>query len=82
MSNTIWLIIMILVTAAFAILMLLDRPRPERRRDDRDAKKAAELSRNPAAGTHNQQAAELQVGEDEEFRRRERFEPDAKANNN
>jgi hypothetical protein len=40
------------------------------------------LSRNPAAGTHNQQAAELQVGEDEEFHRRERFEPDAKANNN
>jgi flagellar biosynthesis/type III secretory pathway M-ring protein FliF/YscJ len=82
MSNTIWLIIIILVTAAFAVLMLLDRPSRERRRDDRDAKKAAELTRNPAAETHNQQAAELQVGEDEEFRRRERFELDAKGNNN
>jgi hypothetical protein len=82
MSNNIWLIIMILVTAAFAILMLLDRPSPERRRDDRDPKKAAELSRHPAAGTHNQQAAELQVGKDEEFRRPRRFEPDPKADKN
>jgi flagellar biosynthesis/type III secretory pathway M-ring protein FliF/YscJ len=82
MSNTIWLILMILLVAAFAIFLLIDRPSRERREDDRDAKKAPELSRDPAGGGRSQQAAELQVGEDEEFHRRSRFEHDSKANSN
>ncbi len=76
MSNTFRVILAVLIAVAFIILLLLDRPGSERRRDDRDVKKSPELSDEPMGGMRGQQPADLQVGEDEAARLPNRFEPD------
>lgn len=50
----------------------------DKRRDDRDADKAEDKGLNEEVD-EGQQAAELQVGEEDEARNRSRFEPDKKA---
>jgi hypothetical protein len=47
----------------------------EKRRDDRDAEKAEDKGLNEEVD-ENQQAAELQVGEDDEVANPSRFKPD------
>jgi hypothetical protein len=74
-SQTIFIIVAIVLLLAFAIFVLLDRPKGKRF-DDRDAKKADEIRENPALVEKSQQAAELQVGENRERVQPSRFEPD------
>jgi hypothetical protein len=50
----------------------------DKRRDDRDADKAEDKGLNEEVD-ESQQAAELQVGEDDEAANRSRFEPDKQA---
>lgn len=50
----------------------------DKRRDDRDADKAKDKGLNEEVD-ESQQAAELQVGEEDEAGNRSRFEPDKKA---
>jgi hypothetical protein len=45
-------------------------------RDTRDAKKAEDLEENNSGANGSQQAAELQVGEEDERANPDRFEPD------
>ena len=79
--NNIWIIVMVAaILIVFLVILLKDGPPQRKRQDDRDSKKSDENARNPALETKMQQAAELQVGEEEEAREPRRFEPDAKAN--
>jgi hypothetical protein len=48
----------------------------EKRRDDRDARKAREIKADQEEKDENQQPAELQVGEEGERENLSRFEPD------
>jgi hypothetical protein len=48
-------------------------------RDTRDAKKAEDLEENNVGANGSQQAAELQVGEEDERANPSRFEPDPRA---
>ncbi|HEX5081534.1 MAG TPA: hypothetical protein VFY40_05785 [Blastocatellia bacterium] len=45
-------------------------------RDTRDAKKSEDLEENDSGANGSQQAAELQVGEEDERANPDRFEPD------
>ena len=80
MSPTIWVILIVTIVAIFSLIILIDRADKRKRRDDRDAVKADDIRRNPDLLDKSQQAAELQVGEDDERRLRSRFQPDANAN--
>ena len=73
MVSVVWLIILGLIVAFFVILAITDRPFERFRRDDRDARKAADLSRAPEGGAASQQPSELQVGEEGELHQRDRF---------
>lgn len=54
MSNTVWLIIMLMMVLFFTICALKDRPRDPPRRDDRDFKKSQDASRAQAVETNDQ----------------------------
>ncbi len=77
----IWIIvIMVAILIIFTTLLLKDGPPQRKRQDDRDAAKADEIDDNPALLNQSQQAADLQVGEQDEARQSSRFEPDNQAN--
>jgi hypothetical protein len=80
MSPTIWGILIVTIVAIFSLIIIIDRADKKRRQDDRDAVKADDIRKNPGLLDKSQQAAELQIGEDDERRQRSRFQPDAKAN--
>jgi hypothetical protein len=80
MSPSIWIILAITIVAIFCLILAIDRSDKKRRQDDRDAVKAEDIGKNPGLMDKSQQAAELQIGEDEEKKQRSRFQPDAKEN--
>jgi hypothetical protein len=78
MSPTVWVILVVAIVAIFSLIIIIDRADKKRRQDDRDAAKADDIRKNPGLLDKSQQAAELQIGEDDERRQRSRFQPDAK----
>jgi hypothetical protein len=80
MSPIIWIILGVTIIAIFSLILIIDRSDKRRRQDDRDAVKADDIRRNPELLDKSQQAAELQVGEDDEIRQHSRFQPDANEN--
>jgi hypothetical protein len=78
MSLTVWVILVVTIVAIFSLIIIIDRADKKRRQDDRDAVKADDIRKNPGLLDKSQQAAELQIGEDDERRQRSRFQPDAK----
>jgi hypothetical protein len=78
MSPTVWVILVVTIVAIFSLIIIIDRADKKRRQDDRDAVKADDIRKNPGLLDKSQQAAELQIGEDDERRQRSRFQPDAK----
>ena len=80
MSPTIWIILGVTIVAIFSLIIVIDRADKKRRQDDRDAVKADDIRKNPGLLDKSQQAAELQIGEDDERRQRSRFQPDVKEN--
>lgn len=80
MTQTMWIVLFITIVAIFSLVLFIDRSEKKRRQDDRDGAKADDIGRNPALLDKSQQAAELQIGEDDEKRQPSRFKPDANEN--
>ena len=80
MGLTTWVILGLTIVAIFCLILFIDRADKKRRLDDRDAVKADDIRKNPGLLDKSQQAAELQVGEDDERKQPSRYQPDAKEN--
>lgn len=80
MGMTSWTVLGLTIVAIFCLILFIDRADKKRRQDDRDAVKADDIRKNPGRLDKSQQAAELQIGEDDEKKQPSRYQPDAKEN--
>jgi hypothetical protein len=81
MMTEIFLVILtVAVLVTFIVVTMKNLPRRRNRNDERDTYKAADIERDPALLDKSQQAAELQIAEEDEAIRLSRFQPDAKEN--
>jgi hypothetical protein len=77
MSNNITLAIVLgLLCLAFVMFLWREGTGFPARTDARESKKAEDTGDDPKILDTDQQAAELQIGEDDELRNRRRFAPD------